>query len=135
MKIFVTGGAGYIGSHTVQKLLEAGFEVVVYDNITTGFREAIPLSAVFVFGDVRDKTLLSQVIKQHQIGAVIHFAAKLNVAESIRLPLDYYENNTDHQRNAADDIQPILGEPIVLRQQVQEHVYLQVTINMKDGIA
>jgi UDP-glucose 4-epimerase len=93
-KILVTGGAGYIGSHTITKLLEAGHDVVVYDNITTGFREAVPAAATFVEGDIRDSVNLSRTFAEHKIEAVIHFAAKLNVAESIRLPLDYYDNNT-----------------------------------------
>lgn len=94
MQILVTGGAGYIGSHTVQKLLEAGYGVTVFDNLTTGFREAVPQGAEFVFGDVRDKSLLSSVMKDKNILAVVHFAAKLIVNESVENPLDYYENNT-----------------------------------------
>lgn len=93
-KILVTGGAGYIGSHTAQKLLDSGFEVVVYDNITTGFQEAIPHKAQFIRGDVRDRELLSCVMAENDISAVVHFAAKLNVAESVRQPLEYYDNNT-----------------------------------------
>lgn len=92
-RVLVTGGAGYIGSHTVQKLLEAGFQVVVYDNLSTGFQEAIPRQAVFVQGDVRDCSLLTQVIKEHQIQAVLHLAGKLNIAESIEIPQEYYDNN------------------------------------------
>lgn len=94
MQVLVTGGAGYIGSHTVQKLLDAGYGVVVYDNITTGFREAIPAGAELVMGDVRDKLMLSRVMKDKKISAVVHFAAKLIVPESVEKPLDYYENNT-----------------------------------------
>lgn len=94
MQVLVTGGAGYIGSHTVQKLLDAGYGVVVYDNITTGFREAIPTGAELVMGDVRDKLMLSRVMKDKKISAVVHFAAKLIVPESVEKPLDYYENNT-----------------------------------------
>ncbi len=94
MQVLVTGGAGYIGSHTVQKLLDAGYGVVVYDNVTTGFREAIPVGAELIMGDVRDKLMLSRVMKDKKISAVVHFAAKLIVSESVEKPLDYYENNT-----------------------------------------
>ncbi len=94
MKVLVTGGAGYIGSQTSQKLLEAGHSVVVYDNLSTGFKNAIPEGADFVFGDVRDRLMLSRIMKDKAIEAVIHFAAKLIVPESIEKPADYYENNT-----------------------------------------
>ena len=94
MKVLVTGGAGYIGSHTAHALLKAGHEVVIYDNLTTGFREAIPSACEFVLGDVRDVFLLESVLQKFKIEAVIHFAAKLIVPESIEKPLEYYENNT-----------------------------------------
>ncbi|WP_413294155.1 UDP-glucose 4-epimerase GalE [Bdellovibrio sp. HCB185ZH] len=94
MKILVTGGAGYIGSHTANRLLKNGFEVVVFDNLTTGFREAVPKGAKFIQGDVRSEEHLTQVLRDEKISAVIHFAAKLNVKESTFKPLDYYENNT-----------------------------------------
>lgn len=94
MKVLVTGGAGYIGSHTVPKLLDSGYEVVVLDNLSTGFLGAISTKVDFVEGDVRDKRLLVEVIKKHQVASVIHFAAKLVVPESIEKPLEYYENNT-----------------------------------------
>lgn len=94
MNILVTGGAGYIGSHTVDMLLKQNHRVTVLDNITTGFLEAVPVGAEFVRGDVRDIDCLNQVFTTHKIEAVIHFAAKLNVAESVVKPLEYYENNT-----------------------------------------
>lgn len=94
MKVLVTGGAGYIGSHTSQQLLNSGFEVVILDNLTTGFKEAVPGSAKLIFGDVRDSELLSKLIKSESIQAVIHFAAKLVVPESIHNPIAYYDNNT-----------------------------------------
>ncbi len=94
MRILVTGGAGYIGSQTAQKLIEAGHDVVVYDNLSTGFKNAIPEKADFIFGDVRDRLMLSRIIKDKAIEAVVHFAAKLIVPESIEKPTEYYENNT-----------------------------------------
>jgi UDP-glucose 4-epimerase len=94
MKVLVTGGAGYIGSHTVKKILDAGHDVVVYDNLSTGFREALPNGVDFIFGDVRDKLMLSRIMKDKGIQSVVHFAAKLLVPESIEKPIDYYENNT-----------------------------------------
>ena len=92
-KVLVTGGAGYIGSHVAKKLIAQGFEVVVYDNLTTGFREAIPAGALFVQGDVRNYRLLSETMQTHKIEAVVHFAAKLLVGESVIDPYSYYDNN------------------------------------------
>lgn len=94
MKVLVTGGAGYIGSHTAKALMAAGHEVVVFDNLSTGFQEAIPKKADFVYGDVRSTQELIDTISKYSVSAVVHFAAKLVVPESIEKPLDYYENNT-----------------------------------------
>lgn len=93
MKVLVTGGAGYIGSHTVQKLIEGGHSPVVYDNLSTGFRVAVPESVPLIIGDVRDTALLAKTMREHQIEGVIHFAAKLVAPESVEKPLEYYENN------------------------------------------
>lgn len=92
-RVLVTGGAGYIGSHCVKALLQRGDEVVIYDNLSTGFREALAPESKFIFGDVRDTFLLGRVMKDSKIDSVIHFAAKLLVGESVEKPLDYYENN------------------------------------------
>lgn len=92
-RVLVTGGAGYIGSHVTKKLLAQGFEVVVYDNLTTGFREAVPAGALFVQGDVRNYRLLSETMQIYKIEAVVHFAAKLLVGESVIDPYSYYDNN------------------------------------------
>lgn len=94
MKVLVTGGAGYIGSHTAQALIKAGHQVVVFDNLTTGFKEAIPAGCEFVQGDVRDTKALEETFKRFSIEAVVHFAAKLIVPESVEKPIEYYENNT-----------------------------------------
>lgn len=94
MRIFVTGGAGYIGSHTVNRLLQKNFEVVVYDNLSTGFREAVPSGAEFIQGDVRNENELCNALKRQSVDAIIHFAAKLNVKESTLKPIEYYETNT-----------------------------------------
>ena len=94
MRVLVTGGAGYIGSQASRELLKAGHKVFVYDNLSTGFSASLPKGVEFILGDVRDTTMLSRVLKDKSIEAVIHFAAKLIVPESIEKPLDYYENNT-----------------------------------------
>lgn len=94
MKVLVTGGAGYIGSHTAKALLEAGHDVIVFDNLSTGFQEAVPQKATFVRGDVRSCQEIINTINEHSISAIVHFAAKLVVPESIEKPLEYYENNT-----------------------------------------
>ncbi|MFG1410029.1 UDP-glucose 4-epimerase GalE [Xanthobacter sp. VTT E-85241] len=94
MAILVTGGAGYIGSHMVLALLDAGEAVVVLDDLSTGFRWAVPDAAVFVQGDVSDSALVTQTVRQHGIDAVIHFAARIVVPESVADPLGYYLANT-----------------------------------------
>jgi len=93
MKILVTGGAGYIGSHTVKKLGEAGYEAIIYDNLSTGSAEAI-LYGELIKGELNDLEHLSQVFAQHKFDAVLHFAASISVPESLEKPLDYYHNNT-----------------------------------------
>ncbi|QBF81569.1 UDP-glucose 4-epimerase GalE [Shewanella maritima] len=100
MKVLVTGGAGYIGSHTALCLLNKGYEVVVYDNLCNSSLESIKRvekltsrSIDFVEGDVCDKAALEQVFTQHDISGVIHFAALKAVGESSEIPLDYYQNN------------------------------------------
>ncbi len=92
-KVLVTGGAGYIGSHTVKKLGEAGYEVVVYDNLSTGSANAILHGELFE-GDLQNIKDLSQVFVKHKFDAVLHFAASISVPESLEKPLDYYHNNT-----------------------------------------
>lgn len=93
MKLLVLGGAGYIGSHTATELLDNGHEVVIADNLVTGYREAIPEKATFYQGDLRDKDFLNDLMKKEKVDAVIHFAAYSLVGESVVNPLKYYENN------------------------------------------
>ncbi|WP_020426875.1 UDP-glucose 4-epimerase GalE, partial [Paenibacillus riograndensis] len=92
MAILVTGGAGYIGSHTVAELLERGEEVVVIDNLLTGHREAL-LGGKLYEGDLRDKVTLNKLFSENKIDAVIHFAASSLVGESMKDPVKYYDNN------------------------------------------
>ncbi|MBP1560675.1 MAG: UDP-glucose 4-epimerase GalE [Oscillospiraceae bacterium] len=93
MAILVLGGAGYIGSHTASELVKAGHEVVIADNLVTGYRKAIPESAKFYEGDLRDSDFLDNLFHQEKIDAVIHFAAYSLVGESVTNPLKYYDNN------------------------------------------
>ena len=88
--VLVTGGAGYIGSHAVLALLDAGWRVVVIDNLTTGFRWAVPDAAAFVQGDIADQPLIAGLIAEHGIGAIVHFAGSIVVPESVSDPLKYY---------------------------------------------
>ncbi|MEM1394703.1 MAG: UDP-glucose 4-epimerase GalE [Cyanobacteria bacterium P01_H01_bin.150] len=97
-KILVTGGAGYIGSHVVRHLGEAGYDVIVYDNCSTGSADSI-LHGELVIGDLADTELLHNILSQHQFSAVLHFAASLIVPESVARPLDYYSNNTRNTLN------------------------------------
>lgn len=94
MKVLVLGGAGYIGSHTVYALIEAGEEVVIIDNLQTGYRQAVHPKAKFYEGDIRNRDFLNEVLnKEYDIDAVIHFAACSLVGESMKDPLKYYNNN------------------------------------------
>lgn len=95
MKIFVTGGAGYIGSQTVRSLLREQHEVVVFDNLSTGSAKAVPAQVSLVEGDTRDEKALRKVLEAEDFDAVMHFAAKLDVAESIAKPQEYYDNNVN----------------------------------------
>jgi UDP-glucose 4-epimerase len=97
--VLVTGGAGYIGSHAVLALLDAGWRVAVIDNLTTGFEWAIPKAAHFVRGDIADQPLLARLIEDQKIGAIVHFAGSIVVPESVSNPLKYYENNTAKSRS------------------------------------
>lgn len=98
MTVLVTGGAGYIGSHMVLELLDAGERVVVIDNLSTGFRWAVAPGATLVVGDVGDEALARQVITEHGVKAIIHFAGSIVVPDSVADPLGYYLNNTVNSR-------------------------------------
>ncbi|MBR9728981.1 UDP-glucose 4-epimerase GalE [Shewanella intestini] len=100
MNVLVTGGAGYIGSHTVLSLLTEGYQVIVYDNLCNASEQSLKRvealtgkTVTFIQGDVNDKTLLSSTFKQHKIDSVIHFAALKAVGESSQIPLQYFQNN------------------------------------------
>jgi len=98
MTILVTGGAGYIGSHMVHALADAGERVLVLDNLSTGFRAALPAGVLLTVGDVGDETLLTSLLRTHQVEAIIHFAGSIVVPDSVRDPLGYYRNNTANSR-------------------------------------
>ncbi len=96
--VLVTGGCGYIGSHAVLALRDAGWPVVVIDNLTTGFRWALPDDVPLEEGDVGDSARVSEVLAKHKIGAIMHFAGSIIVPESVENPLKYYQNNTANSR-------------------------------------
>ena len=98
MTVLVTGGAGYIGSHTVHELVDAGERVVVLDNLSTGFASALPRSMLPIVGDTGDQALVASLIDSHSVDAIIHFAASIVVPDSVRDPLGYYRNNTANSR-------------------------------------
>ena len=97
--VLVTGGAGYIGSHAVLALRDAGWPVAVIDNLTTGFRFAVTDGVPLYQGDIADADLLAQIFAEQDIGAVMHFAGSIIVPESVENPLKYYENNTAKSRS------------------------------------
>ncbi len=99
MSILVTGGCGYIGSHMVYELADAGESVVVLDNLTTGFHWAIPGDARLVVGDIGDEALVKELVRKHSVEAIIHFAGSIVVPESVADPLGYYFNNTVKSRS------------------------------------
>jgi UDP-glucose 4-epimerase len=98
MSVLVTGGAGYIGSHMVHALLESGESVTVLDNLSTGFKWALPAGVPLIVGETGDEALVSRLIAERGISAIIHFAASLLVADSVINPLAYYRNNTVNSR-------------------------------------
>ncbi len=96
--VLVTGGAGYIGSHAVLALRDAGWRVVVIDNLVTGFRWAVPADIPFFEANIDDAAAVAAVIAEHEIGAIVHFAGSVVVPESVTDPLKYYLNNTVRSR-------------------------------------
>ena len=101
MTVLVTGGAGYIGSHAALALLDGGRSVVVLDNLSQGYRWAVPTGAAFVEGDCGDYDLVCRVISEHDVTAIMHFAGSIIVPESVIYPLEYYYNNTVNSRALA----------------------------------
>jgi UDP-glucose 4-epimerase len=100
-KVLVVGGAGYIGSHMVKMLLQSDIEVVVLDNLSTGYRDAI-LGGEFVEGDIADSACLDQVFTEHKFDGVMHFASFIEVGESVKKPGKYYRNNFCNTLNLLD---------------------------------
>ncbi|MBW4933474.1 UDP-glucose 4-epimerase GalE [Marinobacter sp. F4206] len=98
MKVLVTGGAGYIGSHVVRQLGQAGHDIIVFDNLSTGYRWAVTAGELIV-GDLADEAAIEEVFASHRFDAVLHFAANIVVPESVANPLKYYSNNTRNTLN------------------------------------
>ena len=98
MSVLVTGGAGYIGSHTAHALLDRGEDVVVLDNLSTGRRSLVGAKARLVEGDVADQALVRRLIAERRVDAVVHFAGSIVVPESVAQPLAYYANNLGASR-------------------------------------
>ncbi|HEY6462331.1 MAG TPA: NAD-dependent epimerase/dehydratase family protein, partial [Polyangiaceae bacterium] len=93
MRVLVTGGAGYVGSHMAHALVREGHAVVVLDDLSAGHREAVPAGAAFVEGSVADRAAVGAVLRAHGVEAVLHFAARIQVGESVTDPRRYYEGN------------------------------------------
>lgn len=94
LPVLVTGGAGYIGSHAVLALKDAGWNVAVIDNLSNGAREVVPGNVPFFEGNIADRELVDRILREQRIGAIMHFAGSIVVPESVEKPLDYYANNT-----------------------------------------
>jgi len=94
MRVLVTGGAGYIGSVVAEELLQSGHEVVIYDNLSRGHRQAVPKNAELVVGELADRAGLDQLFRSRPIGAVMHFAALIEAGESMKAPETFFRNNT-----------------------------------------
>lgn len=101
LKVLVIGGAGYIGSHMVKKLLATGHAVTVLDNLTTGYMDAA-IGGTFISGDIKDRPLLDQIFSEHYFDAVFHFASFIQVGESVKRPDIYYQNNFAATLNLLD---------------------------------
>ena len=99
LNVLVTGGAGYIGSHAVLALLDAGHKPIVIDNLVTGFRWAVPDEVEFYEGDIADSELVARIVAQQEVTAILHFAGSVVVPESVENPLKYYNNNTVKSRS------------------------------------
>jgi UDP-glucose 4-epimerase len=104
VKVLVVGGAGYIGSHMVKRLGQLGCEVVTLDNLSAGHRDAV-LAGEFVHGDIADRTLLDQLFASRRFDAVMHFASFIQVGESMREPVKYYQNNVTNTLNLLNTMQ------------------------------
>ena len=98
MTILVTGGAGYIGGQMVRDLIDAGEHVVVLDNLSTGHRCSVPDGVPLIIGETGDQALVTRLLREHGVDAIIHFAASIVVPDSVRDPLGYYRNNTANSR-------------------------------------
>lgn len=104
LSVLVTGGAGYIGSHAVLALLDSGHRPVVIDNLVTGFRWAVPEAVTFYEGDIADSQLITRIVENERIDAVMHFAGSVVVPESVENPLKYYHNNTAKTRSLIESL-------------------------------
>ena len=111
-KIFVTGGAGYIGSHAVKALIQTGCNVMVYDNLSTSHRWAVN-GAQLVVGDLADQVLLRTTLRTFNPDAIIHFAAFIEVGESVSNPLKYYRNNTVNALNLYECAQALAIDRVI----------------------
>ncbi|MDP7422308.1 MAG: NAD-dependent epimerase/dehydratase family protein [bacterium] len=118
--IFVTGGAGYIGSHTVRELLRMKYAVIVYDDLSEGHREFVPDDAVFIQGNTGDKEQLERVFNRYPVDTVVHFAGFISMGESMRNPARYFHNN--------------VGDTLVLLESMVRHDILKIVFSSSAGV-
>ena len=113
MKLLVVGGAGYIGSHTVRQLLAAGHTVAVFDNLSSGHAQALPTGVELIRGDLLDPASIRAALEAHKPDAIIHFAALIEVGESMRSPGKYYRNNVTGTLNLLQAVVETRKVPLV----------------------
>ncbi len=128
MSILVLGGAGYIGSHAVNQLIDKDYDVVVVDNLATGHEDAINKKAKFYKGDIRDKEFLSGVFDKENIEGVIHFAANSLVGESMEKPLKYFNNNVYGMQILLEVMQEHDVKHIVFSSTAHQQLQLMVSL-------
>ena len=114
MTVLITGGAGYIGSHMVWECVDKGEDVIVLDNLVTGFDWAVCPQAKLVIGDIADRALVENTIRENNIETIVHFAGSVVVPESFEKPLKYYENNTSRTRTSAGNCSAVWHQAVYI---------------------
>jgi UDP-glucose 4-epimerase len=135
LRVFITGGAGYIGSATSAHFLRAGHDVIVYDNLVRGHREAVPEAAIFVQGDIGDRAALDAAFAAHQPDAVVHFAAYIEAGESMVTPGMYFQNNVCNTINLLETMMAHQIKKLVFSSTAAVYASKNAALNETDSLA